>query len=932
MKKSILLIAAIGTILLSAAVIAEAETDRDLYKQGESYLQKGSYDNAIKEYQKLIDKYPFGKLLPYALYSQGWCYLEKKDFSKATDDFGKVVKNFPNASLAADAQLAIGECHLRAVQYDKAISAYSDVIKNYPKSDVVDKAYLGRGLCYFKQGKYKEASKALSETVKKFPSSPQLPEARYLLISAYQHLGAYQEAIAQLKDVPAGEIMSNEVFFNIGDSFFKLKDYSQAIEFYRQVRPKDRLLAQIQQKIDYWQEQKKDFYMTGVDPDEILRNISKLKADHKKIEGKEDISAIAWYQVGLCYYNLDKFYEARIAYEYLAQKFPQHSLAKDARYSILLTYQKQSKITELLREYNGFFQAYPKDELISKMGFIVGEALYKQGKYKEAIDEYNKEIERAPKGEFAENSLYRIGDCYISLNNFSEAIKSYEQFLKKYPKSQSAALANFESAYAYTALNQYEQALKLYQSIQQKYPQAEFMDQVIHNIGLCNYRSGNFNEAIKSYKMVLEKFPKSDLLPLVLYDTGNAYLSINMFDEALKTYERLIGKYPGSEAATLASYQVAVTHYYRGEFDKTIQYCQKFITQYPDSPLTEKTSFLVSEAYLKKRDYPKAIEQLRGLIGQSATKTDIAAKAQFKIGEILYSAGKYDEALSEFKMLLEKYPGSQSVNEAVSRISRIYRQQKRYEEAIKTLQEIIVKFSNDKKLSAELYCALGDLYVQQQDYGQAFKTIGPVLSSYPDIPLSPESSYLVGKILLKAEKEKEAVEFYKKVLLRSSDPEQTEKALFGLGQAHIKLKMWTDAAGDFESLLSRYLFSAFASQAKLGLAMCLYEQGKYDKAIEIYKELLTKYKDETMAEAMYQLGNCYFSLKDYEEASRHYLRVSILYSYEPLWAAKSQLAAGRSQENLKKFAEAKSSYKKVIEKYPQTKEAKEAGERLKLIR
>ena len=133
-------------------------------------------------------------------------------------------------------------------------------------------------------------------------------------------------------------------------------------------------------------------------------------------------------------------------------------------------------------------------------------------------------------------------------------------------------------------------------------------------------------------------------------------------------------------------------------------------------------------------------------------------------------------------------------------------------------------------------------------------------------------------------------------------------------------------------LFNRYPFTEFAAPAKLGLAMCLYQQQRYDKAIEIYEELLTRYRDETAAEAMHQLGNCYLSLENYQEALRYYLRVSIIYSHYPQWAAKSQLAAGRCQEYLKKINEARLSYKKVIERYPQTQEAKEASERLKFIR
>ncbi|MCG8509515.1 MAG: tetratricopeptide repeat protein, partial [Rhodospirillales bacterium] len=80
----------------------------------------------------------------------------------------------------------------------------------------------------------------------------------------------------------------------------------------------------------------------------------------------------------------------------------------------------------------------------------------------------------------------------------------------------------------------------------------------------------------------------------------------------------------------------------------------------------------------------------------------------------------------------------------------------------------------------------------------------------------------------------------------------------------------------------------------------------------------------------FQIGECLFAKKDYDEAIKALMRVRVNYAY-PQWSARALLEIGRALEESQRPADAAARYRELIEAYPDTNEATIAKQRLEKL-
>jgi len=110
-----------------------------------------------------------------------------------------------------------------------------------------------------------------------------------------------------------------------------------------------------------------------------------------------------------------------------------------------------------------------------------------------------------------------------------------------------------------------------------------------------------------------------------------------------------------------------------------------------------------------------------------------------------------------------------------------------------------------------------------------------------------------------------------------------------------------------------------------------YIKGNYALAILGFKEFLNRFPQDTLApNAQYWLGECYYSLKDFETAIREFERVVNDYP-QSAKAPGSLLKIGYSLIELKRLEEAKARLTELLVKYPNSPEADQARDRLQRL-
>ncbi|MCK4423401.1 MAG: tetratricopeptide repeat protein, partial [Candidatus Omnitrophica bacterium] len=426
--------------------------------------------------------------------------------------------------------------------YTEAIRDYKTILKDNSLRSIGDQALYGLSWVYYEQKDFDLAAANLLILIKDYKDSPLLSQARYFEANIYSQQGRSQKAIDTFNKVAGikDPVLANESYFMMGQILFDAKDYLAAIKFFHKVEPIENIQARIQKKIDVWQKRRKTYYKTGLDLERILQKILELKAQQRSLAEKEDLKVSAWYRVGLAYYELARYYEARIVYKEIRTRFPKSGILKETRHGTILALLEQKKTDMARKAYLEFLSLYPGDDLVNNIRFMMGLHFTRQKKFSQAAEEYRAGLEEFPKGGMAEDSQYEAGNCYFYMNKFELAGRVYQQFIDDCPNSQWLASSKLKLAYCYFAQGQNQEALDRYLELYRNYQAVEFMDEVIYSIGLCYFELGKYRDSIAELEELLEKFPKSAFIPEALYKIGDNYFNLEDFKKAREAYQRLI--------------------------------------------------------------------------------------------------------------------------------------------------------------------------------------------------------------------------------------------------------------------------------------------------------------------------------------------------------------------------------------------------------
>ena len=195
-------------------------TAQKLYSEAEDELSAGGYGNAIKLFETLQSRYPFGR---YAQQAQmEIAYAHYKDGDKdlaiaAADRFIKQYPNSPNADyvyylkgvinfndnlgfLGSLAQQDLTERDPKALR--DAFDAFRELATKFPESKytpdaIVRMKYLVNALAahevhvaryYLRRGAYVAAANRAQTVVQQYQQSPAVPDALMIMVAAYDGL------------------------------------------------------------------------------------------------------------------------------------------------------------------------------------------------------------------------------------------------------------------------------------------------------------------------------------------------------------------------------------------------------------------------------------------------------------------------------------------------------------------------------------------------------------------------------------------------------------------------------------------------------------------------------------------------------------------------------------------------------------------------
>ena len=852
-------------------------------------------------------------LLPYALYNLGWAQFYVERYGEAIENFKKLIDTFPNSDLNEDAVMAIAESLRGKKAFDEAIKAYRDFIKKYPKSSSADRAVYGICWAYYGKKDFKKAVSTLKKFIETYDKSFLVNDAYYFLATIYSETGQIDEAVktfGHLTGDKENPLVANQAYFMMGQTLADSKKFGDAINFFRKVQSSQNMMAPLDEKIKYWEKQAKDPANSLGKLARIQREIQRLESIREKVL-QQDLGAMAWYKMGLAYYRLGRYYEARVAYREVLRRFGEDPVAREAKHGIILVLLKQEKLDKVRGTYEDFLKRFPGDSSVDGVRFYIGTILFEKGKYEDAMREYGLCLSEFPKGSSAGDCQYQLANCLLGLGKIEEARQAYKKLIENWPDSEWVAEGKTKLAYCLFEEGKYKQALDEYLGIKKDYPQGKFMDEAIYYIGLCQFELKNYDSSIKFLSDLIAKFPDSDLIGEAIYKIGDNYFTKMDFAKAIESYLQVEKKFPDDALAAFAIFQVGMSYYYLEDYSKMAKNFERLIKKSPENEMAGEAGYWAAWNDFRNSQFDSVIEKGNWVI-ESFPGSEPACKTRLLLSSAFLEKGQHKNAVREYRSVLKECKSDALVDESLDGIVKVCLRFMDGKEAVAEFREMEKEYSS---LKDRIRLSMADYFCEKGDYDRAHKTIS-VLKA--DALSSAKYLSILGKISFKSGHYGEAIKYFEDIAGKFPDSPEVEKASFYIAQCNLKMGNWRSAEEMFRRFIADCPWSSFVGDANLGLAVSLKGQKKFDKAVQLYKKAAKTYKGNIVPGALIGIGDCYFEEGNYEKALPFYLRVTILYQQFKDEAAEAYMRGGMAYEKLGKDDEASASYKELIEKFPES--------------
>ena len=223
---------------------------------GMCFEKLGNPYQAFKEYQKVVDSYPYSDKINEIIvmeYRIGEYFLNKEktkwlgvvldEFFEhpSIEIFGKVIENAPYSESAHAAQYKLGLLYRSLARYEESVESFKELVENYPESKWAEPAKYQLALTSaeasldsdYDQELSQEAKNRFQEFVSEHPDAEISQEV--------------EEELAKLRDKEA------QKYFDIGQFYYKDRDYKSAEIYYDYVIkhfPKTLLAERSKQRLE----------------------------------------------------------------------------------------------------------------------------------------------------------------------------------------------------------------------------------------------------------------------------------------------------------------------------------------------------------------------------------------------------------------------------------------------------------------------------------------------------------------------------------------------------------------------------------------------------------------------------------------------------------------------------------------------------------
>ena len=658
----------------------------DYYQLGYAYYKQKDYEKAISQFNKIIGGND--AVAQNAYYHLAECYLNtgKKNqaltafktasemdydlkiqedaylnYAKLSYEIGNSFKStpevlqayltkYPNSSYKQEINNLLISSYITSKNYKDAL-VLLEKNKTPENRQAYQLANFYRGLELYTDGDNAQALGLFKKAITENKDPKFTARALFWKAETEYNLDQFQEAKITFKQFQNSSAVATtpentNIDYNLGYTYFKLKEYDNAIKSFGDYIAKNK-----SDKVRLT-----DAYLRLGDCNFISAKYwPAMDAYNKVMELKSKDADYAAYQKGISYGFVGKNDRKIEDLTKFGQLFPTSQYADDALYELGNTYVIENQVDKAIQTFDKLINNYKSSSYLAKAILKQGLINYNNGKEDLAISKFKKVAADFPNSPEALEAVSTARLIYIDNGRVDE----YAAWVKtlNFIEVSNADLDNttYESAEKQYLMNNTKQAVSGFTSYLGSFPNGLHALKANFYLAQLYYADGLENNSIKHYEFVINQ-PRSEFTEQALARLGQVYLKAKSFDKAIPVLKRLEVEADFPQNVTFAQSNLMKSYYEKKDYVNAVTYADKVLANDKiENVVKSDAQIIVARSAMKTGNEDKAKVAYQNL--QKIAKGELAAEALYYDAYFKNKEGKYADSNKVVEKYAKDYSG-----------------------------------------------------------------------------------------------------------------------------------------------------------------------------------------------------------------------------------------------------------------------------------
>jgi TolA-binding protein len=800
---------------------------------------EGAYDQALKDFQALMNDENFSAVAPY--YIVQILFVQEK--------YDEVLEMAPELldksteKRAPEIVRVIGESYYRKGEYQEALP-WLEKYHEAKGLTVTREDNYSYGFTLYKTGKYTEAIKYLQKVTGQQDELSQF--AYYYLGACYIQTGQKQfaaNAFGSAYKLGFDTDIREDALFNQAQLAFDLSSdpYNEAVKALKNYL------------VNYPNSSRNDeaynflfriSMATGNYKDAALA-IEKISVRGSDYEN--NYQKISLFR-GIELFNTFEYEEANKLFKKAAESNADPKIAAEATFWMADAFYRQQNYWGAGKYFTEFLSLPEAKSLMlyNLANYNLGYVHFRKEEYNAAIGCFESFTDHArnENPSLVTDAYLRLGDCRFVTKSYNEAIASYDKASAMGTIDTDYAL--FQKAKALGVISRNDEKIQTLKSIIRKYPESKAMSEVTYELANTYLIQKDNENALVNFKKVTSDYPQSSFSLKARLKAGLIYYNINQNDLALSTFKQVVSDYPNTPESREALASIKNIYIETNKADEYIAYTDDLPFARVGAMEQDSILYMAAENLYLKGQYAEALPRFENYFSQ-VPEGAFKLNAAFYLAECQYREGKKEDALRSYKVVLT-FPWSEFTETSLLNSANISYSLDSLEAAAGFYSELAGIAENPANLMEAYYGEMKSRY-GLGDYEGTLVAAGKLLSAEKlDDKMKLEAMMIRANSFYSSEELLLAKSEFRKVAEMSKGPQGAE-AKYKSAEIGFKLNENDQAEKEVFELSNRYSgYDFWVAKGFILLADIYVKKGNEFQAKQTLQSIIDNYEGNDLRE------------------------------------------------------------------------------------